>query len=344
VILRYLSLFLGTSIDLRPIMMTLGVQNSGKSTLWEKFMWLFYGPKYESAGLPTNLRSFIAAVTNHQIQLFDNIDRAGFENAKSDFPQYMDLMCKCSTGGKQQIAQLYENNVEKDYELRCDLFLTARTNPFPSSASDLLRRMQIFPIRPPSKAEYRTTESMKRAIVADAEEMKLETLVRLQLILRALIANRDKEWAPVSQMHSYETYTMRIADYEGWREEMVDIWEGYYSGYKQRVSEDSPLVNFVRIWLGKSGNVGRWVRTGQIYKDLDNMLDRKFTQHFRSDAAFGRRLKENISALELLGIEKKQLDGTPLIASRQPHLKWGSVRMPTKIPCDGLGILWTNRM
>jgi hypothetical protein len=32
--------------------------------------------------------------------------------------------------------------------------------------------------------------------------------VRLQLILRALIAGRDKEWAPVSQMHSYETFTM----------------------------------------------------------------------------------------------------------------------------------------
>src|ERR1035441_7891302 len=43
VILRYLSLFLGVGvIDLRPIMLASGVQNSGKSTLWEKIMWLFY--------------------------------------------------------------------------------------------------------------------------------------------------------------------------------------------------------------------------------------------------------------------------------------------------------------
>jgi hypothetical protein len=309
VILRYLSLFLGTSIDLRPLMMNLGVQNSGKSTLWEKFMWLFYGTKYESGGLPTNLRSFIAAITNHQVQLFDNIDSANFDNPKSDFPQYIDLMCKCSSGGKISIAQLYENNVDKDFELRCDLFLTSRTNPFPSHRSDLLRRTQIFPIRMPSKAEYRTTESMKREIAAESDDIKLETLVRLQMVLRALVANQNKEWPPVSEMHSYETFTMRIADHEGWREEMVMIWQGYYEEYRQRATEDSPLVNVVRCWLGRDGNVGRKVRTGQIYKDLEDMLGRKFTQLYRSDAVFGRRLKENISALSLLGIQKMFLHG-----------------------------------
>jgi hypothetical protein len=44
--------------------------------------------------------------------------------------------------------------------------------------------MQIFPIRPPSADEYRTTESIKRALAVDTDEIKLETLVRLQLILR----------------------------------------------------------------------------------------------------------------------------------------------------------------
>jgi len=46
VVLRFLSLFLGDYLDLRPIMIALGEQNSGKSTLWEKFMWLLYGTGY----------------------------------------------------------------------------------------------------------------------------------------------------------------------------------------------------------------------------------------------------------------------------------------------------------
>jgi hypothetical protein len=171
VILRYLSLFFGNALDLRPIMMAIGPQNSGKSTLWEKIMWLFYGVKHESSGLPANLRSFISAVTNHAIQIFDNIDRADFNNAKSEQVQYIDPMCKCSTGGRLSIAELYKNNVDKDYQLRCDIFLTSRTNPFPSQYTDLLRRIQIFPIRRPTAAEYRTTESMKRELVAIEEDL-----------------------------------------------------------------------------------------------------------------------------------------------------------------------------
>jgi hypothetical protein len=307
VIMRYLSLFLGTSIDLRPILIALGVQNSGKSTLWEKFMWLFYGTKFESGGLPTNLRSFIAAITNHQVMLFDNIDSANFENTKSEYPTYIDLMCKCSTGGKIKIAQLYENNVEKDYDLRCDLFLTSRTNPFPSHRSDLLRRMQIFPIRKPEK--YKRTEIMKRELAAATDAIKLETLVRLQLVLKALIANRDREYDPVSEMHSYESFTMRVADFEGWAPEMKTIWQGYYEEYQQRATEDSPLINIVRCWVGKEGNVGRKVRTGQIYQELEDQYGRTFTQNYRTNAAFGRRLKENFSALGLLGIKKMFLDG-----------------------------------
>jgi hypothetical protein len=178
VVLRFLSLFVGNALDLRPIMMALGPQNSGKSTLWEKFMWLFYGVKYESGGLPTKMRDFIAAITNHQIQLFDNIDRADFNSAKSEQVQYIDPMCKCSTGGRIAIAQLYKNNVDKDYQLRCDLFLTSRTNPFPSQYTDLLRRIQIFPIRRPTAEEYRTTESMKEEFVAQETDIKLEVLAR----------------------------------------------------------------------------------------------------------------------------------------------------------------------
>jgi hypothetical protein len=306
IMLRYLSLFIGNALDLRPIMMAMGPQNSGKSTLWEKILWMFYGVNQESGGLPTTLRSFITAITNHQLQVFDNIDRADF-GARSEQSQYIDPLCKCSTGGRLTIAQLYKNNVDKDYQLRCDVFLTSRTNPFPSQYTDLLRRTQIFPVQKP--ATPRTTASMKQEFMGMEEDLKLETLVRLQLVLRALIANQGKEWPPLSEMHPYETYTMQVADHEGWREEMENIWRGYYAEYQKQAAEDSPLVNFIRCWLGREGNIGRWARTGQIYKELEDNYGRKFTQFCRSDAAFGRRIKENYSAMAVLDPDKKSLDG-----------------------------------
>jgi hypothetical protein len=50
--------------------------------------------------------------------------------------------------------------------------------------------------------------------------------------------------------------------------------------------------------------VGRKVRTGQIYRELTDMYSREFTQIWRTDASFGRKLKENYSALRLLRIHK----------------------------------------
>jgi hypothetical protein len=50
---RYLSLFLsGPNLKLRPILMALGEQNSGKSTLFEKLMWLLLGPGLRVGGAP----------------------------------------------------------------------------------------------------------------------------------------------------------------------------------------------------------------------------------------------------------------------------------------------------
>jgi hypothetical protein len=44
---------------------------------------------------------------------FDNIDSVNFDNPRSDYPEYIDLMCKASTGGKIPIAELYKTNVQK---------------------------------------------------------------------------------------------------------------------------------------------------------------------------------------------------------------------------------------
>jgi hypothetical protein len=311
VLLRFLSLFLGSYLDLRPIMMALGEQNSGKSTLWEKFMWLICGIHYESAAMPPKMRDFVAAMTNNPINIFDNIDSVNFENSRSDYQYYIDLMCKAATGGTIPIAELYKTNVQKKYSLRCDQFFTARVNPFPSHRSDLGRRTLFFPIRTPLPEEYKTTEQIKRELAEDFDEMKLELLVRLQNILVALTENA-KDYHPVTQMHSFETLTMRIADHEGWGEDMRSIWQGYMGEYQNRMTEDSPFVEYLRRWIGMSTtNCGREARAGEIYGELQGAFGLSFSKMWRSSAAFGKKLKENITALRILGVKTRVLHGNP---------------------------------
>src|SRR5271163_2375551 len=312
---RYLSLFLsGPNLKLRPILMALGEQNSGKSTLFEKLMWLLLGPGYESEALPGDLRSFVAAVTNHQVKIFDNIDGSDLEDLG-----YIDIMCKCATGGTIPIAQLYATNVERMFELRCDLMFTARYNPFPSHRSDLSRRTLFFPIRKPTTEEYRTVESMQQELIAGADEMKLETLIRLRNVLRGLLANKEKEYAPVSEMHSYETFTMRCADYEGWAGEMQEIWKGYRGDYQHRIVEYAPIVDEVKKWIGFKSrsspsnapvfpNAGRWVKVSELWQELKEIAGPDIT--WKNESTLGRALERHFSVVRMLGVEKKLLNGS----------------------------------
>jgi hypothetical protein len=248
------------------------------------------------------------------VKIFDNIDGSDAEELG-----YIDIMCKCATGGTIPIAQLYATNVERMFELRCDLMFTARHNPFPSHRSDLSRRTLFFPIRRPTTEEYRTVEAMQRELMADADEMKLETLMRLMKILRGLVANKDKEYPPVSEMHSYETFTMRCADHEGWAGEMREIWKGYRGDYQQRIVEYAPVVDELRKWIGYKSpaspsavpvypNAGRWVKVGELWRDLKQIAGHDIT--WKNESTLGRALERHFSALRILGVEKRLLSGT----------------------------------
>jgi hypothetical protein len=83
------------------------------------------------------------------------------------------------------------------------------------------------------------------------------------------------------------------------------------------MTEFNPLVQELRRWLGRAArdrsfpNMGRWVRTAQLYHELKYSphIDREFT--WKSEVVLGRALVRNSAALRVLGMEKKSVNGAP---------------------------------
>ena len=71
-------------------------------------MWLLYDPNYESENLPDNRRSLLAKVTSGGIALFDNVDGANMSELG-----YIDIFCKCATGGTEPIAALTKQRAQE---------------------------------------------------------------------------------------------------------------------------------------------------------------------------------------------------------------------------------------
>ena len=308
---RYLSLWIANSLKLWPIMAATGEPNNGKSTAFEKLMWLLYDPNYESENLPDNRRSLLAKVTNGGIAVFDNVDGANMSDLG-----FIDTFCKCATGGTEPIAALYKTNVLKNFNLRCNLFFTARA--WNEERGDLARRTLFFPVRTMSREE-RTDVGIIAARVQDQSyrrTLQLETLVRLQLVLRAMNALGQKQYVGESGMLDYEFWTRRVAEFEGWEEDMRRIWEIQYKQGQTQAASVNTMVQTVRLWLGKVGaddsmpNVGRIVQPSEMFKEIYELNEKTKQKHtYTSVVSFGRALERNISELHTLGIEQRGSPG-----------------------------------
>ena len=261
---------------------------------------------------PKDLRGLLAVLTNRHMAFFDNVDRS-----KWDEDNRLDYICTAATGGHVELAQLYQTNVARKYRLHCDQFFTARHNVWPEGATDAGRRTLFFPLRPPDPERIIEREKWRKDVETNRTAYLAETLYRLQGCLRALGQTEGKSYPHRSEMHEFETLTMRLADAEGWADEMASIWEGYMGDYKAGMVEHSPLVGAMMAWAGgpagkKAIAEGASVGSAEIYDEVKRLLDPK-DMRWNGSKSFGRAMANGMTSLRYaLGAKTKMLHGSRL--------------------------------
>jgi hypothetical protein len=295
--------WLGNSVSLHPITVNIGIQNSGKSTQFEKFGKLLYGPNFQGSNLPADARSLVAGLTNSAVCLYDNVDSADFSRGQAGF---LDTFCGCATGMVASQAMLYRNNCELKFNLRNHLKLTSRVTPF--NRSDAIRRTIQLTIRKPSPEEWVSKDEMMAKLMADRDKCLLEVLVRLQNIVMAYNQPTPKHLM-VSEMPEYETWTYKCADHEGWYQEMHSIWVAYQQMYEDAITDSNPLVYVLKAWLGKgecgTPNVSKKVSTTTLWAEVTAVCQELGIKHtYTSPGGFGKNLNKNAAQLLTLGYKE----------------------------------------
>jgi hypothetical protein len=316
--------WLGNSVSLHPITVNIGIQNSGKSTQFEKFGKLLYGPNFQGSNLPADMRSLTAGLTNSAVCLYDNVDSADFSRGQAGF---LDTFCGCATGMVASQAMLYHNNTELKFNLRNHLKLTSRVTPF--NRSDAMRRTIQLTIRKPSPEEWISKDQMMAKLMADRDKCLLEVLVRLQNIVMAYNQPTPKHLM-VSEMPEYETWTYKCADYEGFQPEMAAIWKAYRKMYEDAIADNNPLVYLVKLWLGqgnKSPNVRRKVTVTTLWTELNAIcIDKGLKQTYTSVSSFKTHLTKNRSQLDTLGLREA--------GDTSSRLKWFEPTLEQVVECQ----------
>jgi len=314
---RILITFFRELFDAAPILEASGEQGSGKTIAFEKVGWLLYGPKYESSNLPKDKRSFVAAVTNSALCIFDEAEGFNFEKH-----ELMGLINKIPFGGYEEMAVLYMNNVVRKVKLRSHVAFIGRDLLF-DSRSDTMRRTLVLPFLPYATNKI-DRKAIKNSFFADYPAIYHEMLVRIQRTLIALQATKGRVYPSRSGNIEFEQFMHRVADHEGWPKVCDQIWANYQAKYADAAALNNPVVTLCSLWLGKPGNAERakeGVSVATLYRETKDMfINRGLKMYYKSDNGLGKALaaSSNATVLATLGHSTRLLNGRHLHVFEPP--------------------------
>ncbi|MGH9587955.1 MAG: hypothetical protein ACRD3F_13455 [Acidobacteriaceae bacterium] len=316
---RFLFHWPANHYSLWPISLATGPSDSGKSSAFERWLWLLYGPDRDAGALPAKYRDLISSLSNRSLCTYDNIDGGKLDSKERS--EYIDALCGVATGHEADMAILYRTNANATFRIRTHLACTAVTTPF--AREDLHRRILHFSIAPPANRMHK--DALKESILAERETCLLETIARLQTILRAHLeigshTEAARQFRTVSKMAEYEIYTATCAKYEGWLPFHSAMWQEHARRYDQTITAESPLALLLRLWLGKNSRTGERVVTPEaLWEELSGIAaDLEIEMTYKSIATFGKNLKRNWPVLKALGTEFAGRAGHPAYCFRPP--------------------------
>src|ERR1039458_820150 len=177
--------------------------------LAERVGWLLVGPDFTAVDMPDEKDDFEALVTGTPFAVLDNVKK--FRNSSS----IQSLLMITATGGGVTKRELYSTNRQVEFAAQATLYLSAIQSPF--RGDEVANRLLIFQTL---KLEaYQASAEIMHEFTAHREEIMGEVVVRIQNILKALHHNQNMSIGTQFRMADFATYFLKVASYEGWREE-----------------------------------------------------------------------------------------------------------------------------
>jgi len=277
----FLSMFFGSILPTRALLAFIGPKGSGKSYTLRIIGILLFGSQFEVKSLPDKEDSFDAITTNSYFAAFDNAD------SKVDW--LPDRLAICATGGTVSKRVLYTTNTLVDFPINCFVGITSRTPHF--QRDDVADRLLVFHVRRFEEGQFVAESQLLEAIRTDRDRIMTIVLRRVQEAIGALKATVGREYKTAFRMADFATFALRIADVNGGREKLEDIFNRMSEEQAAFTLDGDCLVELLHLWLREKGNHERPVSAAALYKELVQLAEaEKVTFSYKSGRSLGQRL------------------------------------------------------
>ena len=327
-----LSLFFHDLLRTKPIALTVGPYNSGKTETFLRVLQTILGPEmadHIKTDTPSTSEAFDVAGSNFDYVLIDNADK------------YVDWFAQAlstAATGKARIDRTkYSDNDVSTFLSRAFVMISSRTPWF--RQDDVASRLLIWHLK-----------RMPATVGVDEQDRYDEVLPRrnelmsaVARVIQRVLQGPDYESLDVKHESRLRNW-IRLATWIGesydpiFRDSLAVGIENIIPLFQQFTSEDSDLPELISQWLsepppgqtlGTATNEYRVVTTGELRKELGNIAkDNNVKFRWNTIKSFGQYMNQQEESLKLRFIVRTKADGSQLKPHGESGTQWNFSKKP----------------
>jgi hypothetical protein len=284
-----LSMFFPKLFPTKVILAMVGAKGSGKTSLLLRLGQLFFGPGFAVSNFTTDAKDFDAAITNEAFVVVDNADQP--------ISWLEDELAVAATGGSLKRRLYYTTNQLVDFPITAALAITSRTPHF--RREDIADRLLLFRVR-----RYENFVSQAYLLQegrAKRNAILTEVFGLLQLAVAALKAQATEHPRVKFRMADFAEFALKVTPALTGDDRIVGILDRLASAQLAFTTENEPLLDLIDDWLEMAGNGGRFITTGDLFKELQDMRGSALRSFpFKDAQQFGQHVSNLDTTLRTL--------------------------------------------
>lgn len=278
-----LAFFFQELMPTKPLLLSLGVPGSGKTTAMRRILKVLESPDAEVLEVvsdkPDSLRS---SLTSHKLLVLDNLERT-----KAQW--LVDTLNRLSTGANIEIRELYKTNSTFVIRPTCFVAMTAVSMPF--SEETLFSR--ILPLEMQQLVNPLPEHMIQKKIQAELGELWGDLLLKLNQVVLTLKRNTSNVPPIASRLADFTVFCKRIETsgvVNG--ATLIRGLRSLVDRQKMALMESSPFVAVLEEWMKMSPDEATSYKDfGELFVLLEPIASRRrLVWRWSNPASLGRHI------------------------------------------------------
>jgi energy-coupling factor transporter ATP-binding protein EcfA2 len=242
----------------KPILQIVGPSGSGKTTMLEIIGRTLFGPEFRVERLAEDAKEFENAVINNDFLAIDNT---------TGVPKGIrSLICQTVTGFRVTRRELYTTMGQVQRTSTATLSVAGITKMLNETETSN-RSIDVHITERPSENNI-SEQDLHNEIDWERAELMGELLVRVQMVLKALDAERDYTPRTSLRLAGFASVLLRVARHEGWEAEAKTLIDAWHEEQIEAALEGEDVAQALSIWMSQPG----WKPTTMTAEQLNHEL------------------------------------------------------------------------